>query len=153
MVQKHHEVEAADEVGPHQQRIAEVAGDRLTKLARLGDDGHETGLCRQQPDDERQQRQADEADAEKSVLPVTKPAGQQTADHPAGDAPQRVGGNVDPDGGGQGPLAELFPHVGDGSGGQPRQQNPLQDPQQQQLLKLTDQADEQGEQDGAGQTP
>ncbi|MOA69036.1 hypothetical protein D3C78_1969840 [compost metagenome] len=62
-----------------------MAGDGAAQLAGLGHHGHEAGLGRQQPDNQRQQGQADEADAEKRVLPIPEPARQEATDHPAGD--------------------------------------------------------------------
>ena len=112
-----------------------MALDGAAQLSGGGFHGHEAGLGRQQPDDQGEQGEADEADAEEGVLPVTESAGQQTADHPACDAPQGVGGDVDPDRREQGSLAELFPHVGDGCGWQPRQQHPLQDAQAHQQIE------------------
>jgi len=103
------------------------------------------------PDDQGQQGQADGPDAEEGVLPVAKPAGQQAADHPARDAAEGVRGDVDSDGDDQGTLAELFPHVGDGGGRQPRQQGSLQDAQAHQQIEAGHPGDAQGEQDGADQ--
>ncbi len=53
LVQKDHEVEPADEVGPCQQRVAEMALDGAAQLSGGGFHGHEAGLGRQQPDDQR----------------------------------------------------------------------------------------------------
>jgi len=115
--------------------------------------GHEAALGGQQPDDQWQQGEADDPDTEESVLPVTKPASQQTADHPARDASQGVGRDIDADGYDEGTFAELFPHVGNGGGGQPCQQDALQDAQAHQHIKVGDPGDAQGEQDGGRQGP
>ncbi|MNO51769.1 hypothetical protein D3C76_421710 [compost metagenome] len=46
LVQEDHEVEPADEIGPQQQGIAEVALDGAAQLPRCGLHGHEAGLGR-----------------------------------------------------------------------------------------------------------